>query len=130
MPQSEQSIIAGSYSTPMMRGFVKPAQGAIAITADSAVTVYQSEDGGFQNLQFLRIQNVGTGVVKVALNDVATAKVYNFILNVDTGAEAGNGGVIDIPGSWNVTKVSCYSLAGSSVALTVIGTPLGVRIIN
>jgi hypothetical protein len=128
MAQSEQSIVF--EQSPSMRGTMKPVEGAKVIAADTAIDVFVQGRGYGANLQFLRIQNVGVGVVKVAINDTATAKVYNFILAVDTGAEAGNGGVVEIPGSWNVIKVSAYSLAGSSIAVTLVVTSLGVRVIN
>lgn len=128
MPLNIQAV-GLSEASPNMRGGVLPPAPTV-IAAGGNYTVYDCMELAKTNLQYCRIQNVGLGTVKVCLNDVATTEKYNKVLAVDTGADAGNGGVIEIPGSWLVTKISCFSTAGSKIAITLVITKLNTRVIN
>lgn len=128
MPLNLQAV-GLQESSPNMRGGVLPAA-PVVIAAGGNYTVYDCMELAKTNLQYCHIQNVGVGVVKVCINDIATAEKYNRVLAVDTGADAGNGGVIEIPGSWLVTKISVFSVAGSKIAITLVTTKLNTRVVN
>lgn len=78
-------------------------------------------------LQKLRIQNQGTTVVFVALNDDATAEVYNETLVAATGAKNGTGGVYEVDMGWKVTKVSVFSAGAFVVSSTLVLNKNNVR---
>ncbi len=120
-------------ATPLMRGAVMSTLAGVTLVQNTAQDVYNRNQVDLKcALQFLRLQNVGTKAVFVAINDTATAVKYNYILAADTGAEAGNGGVLEIPGAWAVNNVSiiCTDAAGSKVAITLVVTSLNVRVQN
>lgn len=114
---------------PISRGTINPTPPK-AIAALGNYTVYDRSIAGDLNVQNIILQNVGLGTVFVCFNDVATALKYNYILAADTGAEAGNGGILNIPGSWFLGKVSLYSTAGSTVAITKVVNQNPSRIVN
>lgn len=127
MPLSPQAIT--ETCSPQQRGGVLP-PAPIDLAAGVAKTIFNRAEVAKKNLQYLQIKNVGTGTVKVAINDAATANVYHDVLAVDTATEAGNGGVLIIPGSWGVNTVSCFSTAGSKIAVLPVVNDNPTRIIN
>lgn len=115
--------------SPTMRGQVQPT-GYTVIGNGAVVTVFDRTEGAKPNLQYCRIQNVGTGAVKVCINDTATALKYNVILAADTASGAGNGGVVEIPGTWVVDKITCYGSAASELAFILVTCVGNERILN
>jgi len=118
---------------PNLRGLVKYSQ-QIETPNNVALTIYEQATSDFPNkfLQYCCIQNVSnTQKVYVCLNDDATDQKYCRILAVDTGAWAGNGGIIEIPGSWNVTKISVITKgAAGLIAVTLVLNCMPNRVIN
>ncbi len=115
--------------TPNSRGILQEApQGNIALAANAAQDLFNGANARPFSLQYCRIQNIGAGTVKVAIDEVASGAVFNVILAADTGAEAGNGGVFEVPGTWKVKRVSVVSVAGSSICVTTIVNPNYTRI--
>jgi hypothetical protein len=118
---------------PNLRGFVRPNE-AVEIPNNAALTIWdQTVDNppGMSFLQYCRIQNIDVQKILVCLNDTATAQKFCKILAVDTAAGAGNGGIIEIPGSWNVTKISVLCPGGvGKAAVTIVTNCTSNRIIN
>lgn len=98
--------------------------GPIVLAAAATANVYE-RSGTVPNgqIQVLKLQNVGTGTIKVNINDDATANEYVRVLAVDTGAEAGAGGTLDIPIGVDISKVSVFSTAGSKLAVLLVTNP-------
>lgn len=122
-----------SEVSPLMRGEVWTPITPMPLVQNVAQDVYDRKlTGRSYPLQFLRLQNVGTKAILVCLNDTATALKFHYVLAADTGANAGNGGVVEIFGAWNISNVSvvCTDAAGSSLAITAIVNPLTVRVNN
>lgn len=118
-----------SQVSPNVRGEVLPPT-PVDLAGAAVFTVYDKAVEGDLNLQYLLIQNVGIGKVKVALNTDATENLYNYILKVDTGAEAGAGGQIELFGAWNISKVTVLSAAGSKISFIKVVSPINSRIQN
>jgi hypothetical protein len=118
---------------PNLRGFVKYSEQIETPAAAAALAIYDQSKEDYPNkfLQYCRIQNVSnTQKVYVCLNDDATLQKYFAILAVDTGAWAGNGGVIVIPGSWNLTKISVLTPAAGIISVAMILNCNPNRIVN
>lgn len=115
--------------SPTMRGSVQ-ATPHKTFGAAGAYTVFDKTVGGTPNLQYCRLQNIGADEILVCINDTATAEVFNAILAKDTAAGEGNGGVIEIPGSWNVSKISVYAMGATDLAILLVVTPASERIVN
>lgn len=115
--------------SPNMRGQVFP-PGFVHIGAAGVVTVFDGTQLAQRNLQYLRIQNIGANTCHVCINDTADAAKFNAILAKDTAAGAGNGGVISIPGTWNVTKVTVYAPAATDITIILVCSLGNERIVN
>lgn len=100
------------------------------IGAAGSKTIFDKAVAGDLRLQYVRIQNVGTGVVKVAINEDAGAENYAYCLRVDTGAEAGGGGACEIFGSWDISKITVFSAAGSKICVTKVVSPCSMSLNN
>jgi len=116
-----------------LRGFIRPNE-AVEIPNNVALTLWeQSKDNPLIQsfIQYCRIQNIDVQKILVCLNDDATAQKFCKILAVDTAAGAGNGGIIEIPGSWNVTKISVLCPGGvGKAAVTIVTNCMPNRIVN
>lgn len=118
---------------PNLRGLVKYSQ-QIETPNNLALTIYDQAASDFPNkfLQYCCIQNVSsTQKVFVCLNEDATTQKFCRILAIDTGVLAGNGGIIEIPGSWFITKISVLTPGGVGViGVTLILNCNPNRVIN
>lgn len=118
---------------PNVRGLVMP-NIQVDTPNNAALAIYDQTKVDFPNkfLQYCQIQNISnTQKVYVCLNDDASAANFCKILAVDTGAAAGNGGIIQIPGSWNVTKVSVITPGGAGlIAVLLVLTCMPNRVVN
>jgi hypothetical protein len=63
---------------------------------------------------------------------VATSLKYNYVLAAGVATDDGNGGVVEIPGTWNIGNISVITTdaAGSKLGVTLIVTPLVTRVEN
>lgn len=116
--------------SPDMRGTVRPT-GPVELNNSSFVLFDKSIEAD-KALQYLRIQNVDSaGVIYVNVGvDTASALVYTHILAADTADNAGNGGVAEIPGSWDVSKVTIFSAVAVKAAIMKVTNKGNSRIIN
>lgn len=116
--------------SPTCRGLVLP--GAfVNVPAGANYDVFDQTKAPLKNLQYCRIQNIGANTILVNLNDTATGAEFVAILAKDTAAGAGNGGVIEIPGSWNVTKINVFNPAGGTdIAVILVLSGNNQRVIN
>lgn len=118
---------------PNLRGFVRPVE-AVEIPNNAVKTIWDQlvDDPAKRSfLQYCRIQNIDVQKILVCLNDDATAQKFCKILAVDTAAGAGNGGIIEIPGSWDVTKITVLCPGGvGKAAVTIVTNCMPNRIIN
>jgi hypothetical protein len=117
---------------PNLRGFVRPGE-HVGIAAAGNYDVWDKTKNVNESLQYCRIQNIGTVKVLINLNDTGTAEKFVAILAVDTAAGAGNGGVIVIPGSWNVTKINVFNPNGATaadIAILLVTNVNNQRVIN
>jgi hypothetical protein len=122
-----------SEVSPMMRGEVWAPVAPVALVQNVAQNVYDKAlVGRNYSLQFCRLQNLGTKTILVCLNDVATSLKYNYVLAAGVATDDGNGGVVEIPGTWNIGNISVITTdaAGSKLGVTLIVTPLVTRVEN
>lgn len=115
----------GNIRGPLDKGNVHAPLTVALGAAAAAITIYDKNIHG--PLQLLELQNVGTGTVKVCINDDATALVYNRILAVDTGAGNGLGGTYSLGMGAHVTKVTLFSTAGSTVTGLLVTNAVDTR---
>lgn len=100
---------------------VDPPSGAVVLAAGATVTIYDDQASAYM-LEYLHIQNLGTGSVKYAINDDATANTFHEILPGGLADDDGLGGSAEF-NNFNIKKFTVFSAAGSRLGVVIGKNP-------
>lgn len=109
-----------SFDLPVLYGAGQATQTLVAVTSSSTALLAALDRSAGKRAKVL-IQNRSDVVVFVRVGATATAGTGGeYVLNADTAADAGNGGVLELDGCQAAVNAICASTANVAVFVVLL----------